>query len=692
MANEIKIKVTSDADTKGIDKAKVSLEETAVAAELAGKATDSLGDNMTESDRKADKLGRTISSDKDQLIKLDAAILTSTASLKLLAHALADTDDAAQRIDIKKAMSKVQADLSSSLKAKKLLNVGELIDTKPDASFLSRLTSGLGESIASAPPLAIAGGLIGAALAPSIAAGIAAGITGGIGIGVIGGGIALIAKDPIIKDNAARIGKSFKDELTKSARGALEEPVKESLGKLEGLAQRSAPKIGSAFKAVAPSVSGLTDNIVALADSFTDDLVYAAGKSGPAIGALGDLIQHTGMAIGDMIHTLSNDAPQGASAIEDLDGSIQHLIQTTTGVLDGLAKFKGGLDSVDDSIDKGRAWLEDHSMTLDLTADGYKRGSEAAQLYRDGVIGAAGAANDYNHYLEGAAENTNKLTESMTNAEKAANGQKDAMAALSNELKAQSDPVFGLLDAQSKLKDAQDAYSKSVKKSGANSRDSKEALRDLAKASIDLEGKVGALGDSFNGRMSPALRSTLKAAGATDAQIDALGRQFVSAKKDGDRFAKNYKANASVSGTDGAGRRIRSITDDLRAFQGTWTATMITNYKTFGKPGSHGGLATGGISGAGMAADGNTSSGLTWVGENGPELASLPAGTRVWSAGDSARMAGGGGGSDVRLYLDPAGSGTNALAQTLFEMIRAEVRQQHGGSVQRAFGPAGISA
>lgn len=689
MANEIKIKVTSDADTKGIDKAKVSLEETAVAAELAGKATDSLGDNMTESDRKADKLGRTISSDKDQLLKLDAAIVTSTASLKLLAHALADTDDAAQRLDIKKAMSKVESDLASSRKSRKLF---DLFDPEPDPSFIKKITSGLGGAISSAPPLAIAGGLIGAALAPSIAAGIAAGITGGIGIGVIGGGIALIAKDPIIKDNAARIGKSFKDELTKSARGALEEPVKESLGKLEGLAQRSAPKIGSAFKAVAPSVSGLTDNIVALADSFTDDLVYAAGKSGPAIGALGDLIQHTGMAIGDMIHTLSNDAPQGASAIKDLDETLQHLIQTTTGVLDGLAQFKGGLDSADSWIDKQRYSLEDMSMTLDLTADGYKRGSEAAQLYRDGVIGAAGSANDYKHYLEGAAESTNKLTESMTNAEKAANGQKDAMAALSNELKSQSDPVFGLLDAQSKLKDAQDAYSKSVKKSGANSRDSKEALRDLAKASIDLEGKVGALGDSFNGRMSPALRSTLKAAGATDAQIDALGRQFVSAKKDGDRFAKNYKANASVSGTDGAGRRIRSITDDLRAFQGTWTATMITNYKTFGKPGSHGGLATGGISGAGMAADGNTSSGLTWVGENGPELASLPAGTRVWSAGDSARMAGGGGGSDVRLYLDPAGSGTNALAQTLFEMIRAEVRQQHGGSVQRAFGPAGISA
>ncbi|MER6065087.1 phage tail tape measure protein [Streptomyces sp. NPDC001792] len=46
--------------------------------------------------------------------------------------------------------------------------------------------------------------------------------------------------------------------------------------------------------------------------------------------------------------------------------------------------------------------------------------------------------------------------------------------------------------------------------------------------------------------------------------------------------------------------------------------------------------ATGGI--VGMAASGGLRSSLTWVGEQGPELLDLPAGSRVWSNPDSRRM------------------------------------------------------
>ncbi|MFF7754364.1 phage tail tape measure protein [Streptomyces sp. NPDC007971] len=49
------------------------------------------------------------------------------------------------------------------------------------------------------------------------------------------------------------------------------------------------------------------------------------------------------------------------------------------------------------------------------------------------------------------------------------------------------------------------------------------------------------------------------------------------------------------------------------------------------------GKATGGV--VGMAAAGGLRSDLTWVGEQGPELLDLPAGSRVWSNADSRRMA-----------------------------------------------------
>ncbi|MEU3527572.1 phage tail protein [Streptomyces sp. NPDC038707] len=55
----------------------------------------------------------------------------------------------------------------------------------------------------------------------------------------------------------------------------------------------------------------------------------------------------------------------------------------------------------------------------------------------------------------------------------------------------------------------------------------------------------------------------------------------------------------------------------------------------FGKSGKGGKKASGGIVGA--AASGGLRSSLTWVGEQGPELLDLPAGSRVWSNPDSRR-------------------------------------------------------
>lgn len=99
------------------------------------------------------------------------------------------------------------------------------------------------------------------------------------------------------------------------------------------------------------------------------------------------------------------------------------------------------------------------------------------------------------------------------------------------------------------------------------------------------------------------------------------------------------------------------------------------------------GLRSGGVKGA---ASGATSSGLTWVGEDGPELANLPPGTAMHTAGDSARMAAssGGGHADVTVGFDKAG--LTGLALALMETLRAEISHQ-GGNVQRVLGVPGAS-
>lgn len=141
----------------------------------------------------------------------------------------------------------------------------------------------------------------------------------------------------------------------------------------------------------------------------------------------------------------------------------------------------------------------------------------------------------------------------------AARGERDALSQLSDFMKAQSDPAFRLIDAQDNLAKAQKAAADATKEHGKKSVEAKAATRDLARAAIDLQGSVGALGGSFDGKLSPALRATLKAANLTEAQIKDVEKQFKTAKKSADAYDGKYEAQVSIKG-DGP---VNKALDDL---------------------------------------------------------------------------------------------------------------------------------
>lgn len=92
--------------------------------------------------------------------------------------------------------------------------------------------------------------------------------------------------------------------------------------------------------------------------------------------------------------------------------------------------------------------------------------------------------------------------------------------------------------------------------------------------------------------------------------------------------------------------------------------------------------AHGGVVGA--AASGGPRSNLTWVGENGPELANLAPGTMVRSAGDSKRIAQGMGGGVQKIQLEWVGGNAG---DELMTWIKKNIRATAGSgpdSVQRA--------
>lgn len=92
-----------------------------------------------------------------------------------------------------------------------------------------------------------------------------------------------------------------------------------------------------------------------------------------------------------------------------------------------------------------------------------------------------------------------------------------------------------------------------------------------------------------------------------------------------------------------------------------------------------------GVGGIIGAASGGIRNGLTWVGENGPELVDAAPGSHVYSNPDSMRMMNSGGGSGGPLVIQLMLDG-RVIQEVMVEPTRRFVSQRFGGDVQLAYG------
>jgi hypothetical protein len=537
---------------KDTEDAASDLDKLGKAAEDADKKTTHLGDSSEKTGGQVDKLGHNLDNTKSRIGGLDKEIDGIQKELAALSASFADAGSASERLDISKAIRRTETDLKKITKNRDVLK-GLLPDPGPEIKkWGTKFSQGLNDSIAGdfasssifAPAIAV----LGVTLAPMIGGLISAAVLGGVGTGGIIGGIALAASsDQQIKTWAGNIGHSFKDGVTAEAKDAFSGPIMDSLGKVEALANRSIGKIGDIFDRLAPSTFKLTDNLVRAGDAILDSLVNAAGKAGPVMDVLGNIVEDTAVNLGKFIDMAADHSDEAASALADLNDALQNTITVATAVVGALADIKGGLDSFDDGIDKARYGLEDHVSWLDLTADGYKKGSVAAQMYRDGLIGAAGSADDYDHYLQGAVNSTDSMKTAQDAAAEATKKHQEAVQALTNELKAQTDPAFALLDATDKVRDAQQAQADAIAKSGSKSEEARAATRKLAEAAIELSTAAGNAGGTIDGHLSPAMYATLRAAGLTKSQIAGVEAELKRATKAAQNYEGNYNANITTT-------------------------------------------------------------------------------------------------------------------------------------------------
>lgn len=603
------------------------------AADKASKSTTKFSESTDKAAAGADDLGDEAKGAAGDLQKLERELKQASAELVVLARSFAQADDAAQRLDLSKSIRKAEGDIRRLTKSQGIIGKSLVPDDPGPVikSFIGKLGAGLsgaGDSIATAAGGSVGpvvGGAIAAAAAPVLVSALGSALSGASAGAALAGGVALaVSKSDAVKVAGADAGKKFMDGLTKEASKSFSDgTLLSALGVLEDAGERITKTLGKAFSEVSGEVVPLTRKIAQSAETILNAFVKMGSSS--ALDALGDSVLLVSDSVGSFLNSVSDGSPEAAANLRLVAGATADLV-TQSGFLIGMV---GKLAN--------NSWIT--GPILPLLRKHYQDTADASDKLAGSTQATAGE-------MDGAAAS--------------ARGERTALDELSTALRAQADPVFALLQAQETLTEKQKAAAKATKEHGRKSEEAKKALRDLASAALDLEGKAGALGDTFNGELTPQLRATFRAAGLTEAQINDLAKQFRGAKRDGDRFAKDYRAKLSVAGGSKARSeliRAREIANDIpRAITIAMRVTGVTNVSKARSSINKQYQA--------RAAGGPISKDTPyWVGENGPELIFPSTDGRVLSAaasrGAQARTrpeaGGGGGGGPQKLRLELVG-------------------------------------
>ena len=204
----------------------------------------------------------------------------------------------------------------------------------------------------------------------------------------------------------------------------------------------------------------------------------------------------------------------------------------------------------------------------------WDKASQAGHASADGSVAAADGMKQVTGAAGPAVAETQKYTTAAQAAVGAVRGQRAALGALSDFMKAETDPVFGLIKAETDLESAQDNATKAIKEHGKKSKEARAATNELALASIALQGAVGNVAQGFNGKLSPALINTLKHAGVTATEIKILTGEFQGAKKAADQYDGSYAAKTSAPGAKDAKKQLDDAYTAANHFAGPYRATV----------------------------------------------------------------------------------------------------------------------
>lgn len=523
------------------------------------------------------------------------------------------------------------------------------------------ITKGVASAGEASGPL-LAGGII--AAAPLIGSAMSGAIIGGAGLGGVVGGVLLVKDDPRVAAAftglATRVGSRLKDAAL--------------------------PFVDTTIKGVAQIETSLKkvdfEGIFAKASTFVQPLAGALGHVAEDLGAgFGSLIQvadpviqriakglaDIGGAARKGLESLADNADTAAASLGVLFDTVKTGTTVTFGLINGLTELKakfdsaaGGMFAFDSGLRQINAIFSSGNGTKWMDPD-------PVDAFNQAVANGVTTFDGYGNAITSAGQS---LQEMAAQAEAAGDANRN------------------LFDSETSVQAALDSLDESIKKNGKSldahtekGRANRTALSNLARAmngAYDAYVAANGAGKEADSVASSNYDSFIKAAhglGIGKSAAEAYARQLGLIPPN-----KNTKVNANTHDAEG---RIKALQDKLRALRDKYVTIHVTTVGSASVnqrdnadrlKNAHGGVRG--------AASGGARDGLTWVGEEGPELVDIPAGSRVMTAGDSRRFAaaqnGGGGPVQIMVKLDPR---ADPFMRALLEALRFEINGQ-GGNVQ----------
>ncbi|MFG2165513.1 hypothetical protein [Micromonospora chersina] len=624
MARTVKVGLEVDEKqfVRGMDRAAKAaenlddaLDDVAGSAKASASATESAKESTEDLGVSAKGTGRSLSSLRDDARKLDRQIDETSKSVRDLARQIAATSDEAERADLAKKLDLQQAGLRKKIKLRDLIDFDDDGADEAAKKFSARFGARLGPLMASLPfeGAAGAGTALGLAMAPTAAAAVAGAVVGAAGVGGVIGGLALAARNDQVKAAGAALGQTILRDL--EDRSARFVPVMISnIDKVSAAWSDLGPdldRIFSSSRLVDPLVNGAISGAKKIVGGFAD----AVDQADPVVRSLARSFDAIGGSVGDVFSKLADDADEGAMAIDDLTNAVTNFIEATGAIVHAGAVVKGWGNEVDIAADKGRYWVEDFisngprfkefGWQLDLTADGFKRGSAEAEAYRAAVTGTAEVADFARLRQAGMTDaqiagidasgtyrsRLDEVNTALGRTGPAVQPAIEGVRTLNDILDDWSDKTIDSEEANIRLEEAIDRATDAAKRNGdgldvnkPKQRDNWKALLDIASAAKDAAKKIY----DQTGSQEDASAATERGRKAFLKTAAAMGVEKDEAIKLADKlFGIPAKRETDVRVKDNATAKVGAIKSAIASINGR-TVVVTVKYETRGSvPGEH---------------------------------------------------------------------------------------------------------